>query len=281
MFFSELNPYVRYARYLNINSNSYYEKVVALDVRLFYVIDGYGKINVKNKEYEMSPNSLIIFNSGTEYQLLTPEHSVTYLAINFDYTQNANFHSTPVAPVLADEYKEESLIDHCAFDDTYELSDVMYIKHIPSLRKKLDRILNEHTQKMLYYENTSGHILAQCLTEALRFLQTGTYISHDEAGNLILSHIHEHFSENLTNDSIGSLFGYHPNYISSLVKRLTGMSIHKYVIHIRLMYAANYLENTSLSCEEIAQMCGFCDMAHFSKCFKNHYGIAPSKYKNI
>ena len=49
-----------------------------------------GKIKVKNSEYEMTPYSLLIINSGIPYRIMTPEISVDYIAINFDYTQKAN-----------------------------------------------------------------------------------------------------------------------------------------------------------------------------------------------
>ena len=136
-------------------------------------------------------------------------------------------------------------------------------------------------QKLLYYENSSGHILAQCLAESMKALKIGTDDIQKETADKILSYIHEKSNQNLTNHSIGTFFGYHPNYISSLVNRLTGMPIHQYIIHVRLMNAANYLENTILSCDEISQLCGFCDSAHFSRCFKKHFGISPSKYKNM
>jgi len=72
MLFSEINPYIRYARYLNLTKDSVFDTVVALDARLFYVLDGYGKIKVKNCEYEMEPGSLIIINSGIPYRIYTP-----------------------------------------------------------------------------------------------------------------------------------------------------------------------------------------------------------------
>ena len=90
MLFSQINPYIRYARILSLNKNSHYDNVIPVDARLFYTFSGYGKINVKNKEYEMSASSLIIINSGTPYKIITPENYVNYIAINFDYTQNAN-----------------------------------------------------------------------------------------------------------------------------------------------------------------------------------------------
>ena len=41
MLFSEINPYVRYARYLNLDKNSLFDEWVALDARLFYIINGF------------------------------------------------------------------------------------------------------------------------------------------------------------------------------------------------------------------------------------------------
>ena len=173
------------------------------------------------------------------------------------------------------------LLDFQTFDDAAELSEILYIKEIPFLRKKLTAIITEHTQKLLFYENNSSHILAQCLSEGMRLLKIGGDDTQKGIANHILAYIHENFSQNITNRSIGTFFGYHPNYISTLVNRLTGMPLHQYIIRVRLTNAVNFLENTSYSCDEIAQLCGFCDSAHFSRCFKNHFGVSPSKYKSI
>ena len=39
------------------------------------------------------------------------------------------------------------------------------------------------------------------------------------------------------------------------------------------------LNLTNLKAKEIAEQCGFADVSHFSKTFKNQYGISPMKYK--
>ena len=281
MFFSEVHPYVRYARLVKVDENTYFRDCVPLDARLFYTIDGFGKINVKNKEYEMPPFALIIINSGVPYKIIGSENPVTYIAVNFDYTREEARQSIPVPPVDADKFCKEMLINPCIFEDSEELSEVLYIKQIPSLRKKINAVLNEHMQKLLYYETASGHLLAQCLTESMRFLQIGSFRSEKETADRILSYIHENYQKNLTNETVGGFFGYHPNHISFLVKHLTGMPLHRYVIHLRLMNAVSFLENTSLSCEEIALACGFCDSAYFSRYFKKHFGVSPSKYRRF
>ncbi len=281
MFFSELNPCVRYARYMNLNEQSHFAESVALDARLFYTIDGYGKIKVENTEYEMFPHSLIIINSGIPYQILTPEKHVNYAAINFDFTQNANARDIPISPVSKDEFTRELLIDHQTFEDITQLSQVLYIKRIPTIRTELGTIIDEYTHRLVHYESKIGHMLALCIAECIRVFQTGVVSAENDVEGRIVSYIHENMQQNVTNKAIGELFNYHPNYVSSLIKRLTGMPIHQYMIHIRLLKAANLLGSTTLPCSEIATACGFYDSAFFSKSFKNHFGISPSKYRNV
>ena len=54
MLISEINPYIRYAKYLNLNKKSHTDELVARDARLFYTLGGYSKIKVNSTEYEMN-----------------------------------------------------------------------------------------------------------------------------------------------------------------------------------------------------------------------------------
>lgn len=277
---AEINPYIRYARYMALNENSCFKQVVPLDARLFYTVKGQGKIKVKATEYEMRPRSLLIINAGVPYCIETPDSSVEYMALNFDYTKNAIHHNLPVAPVPVQSFKRDMLLDVHTFTDSAILSEVLYIKEMEALQKKLSAILDEHIHKILYYENKTGHMLAQCIFESLRFLKMGDDGIRRSPVSHILSYIHANYPTNLTNAAIGERFGYHPNYISFVIKRITGMSLRQYLIHVRLMHAADLLETGSLSIAEIAEQCGFCDISYFSKCFKKRFGTNPSEYRS-
>lgn len=281
MLFSQINPYIRYARYLNLDNNAHFEDVIPLDARLFYSIRGYGKIKVESTVYEMMPHSLLIINSGIPYQILPPDISVNYISINFDFTWSASSVSMPVNPVLKADFKKEMLLDFNTFDDAKILSTVLYVENIDIIQKKLTSITQEYLQKLLYYEHKCSHLLAECLTDTLRFKKIGNHTLESEVSNRVLSYIQDNYKENITNQSIGKTFGYHPNHISYLIKHLTGMPIHQYIIHVRLINAINLLENSSLSISEIAYACGFCDAAYFSGYFKKYFGISPSKYRKV
>jgi AraC-like DNA-binding protein len=43
--------------------------------------------------------------------------------------------------------------------------------------------------------------------------------------------------------------------------------------------AADMLAEGELNISEIAYKVGFPEASYFNKCFKQHYGVAPSKYR--
>ncbi len=58
-----------------------------------------------------------------------------------------------------------------------------------------------------------------------------------------------------------------------------GMSPHRYLVELRLKFAVQLLENSTLSLKEIAEKCGFYDLTYFGKVFKAHMGMPPKKYR--
>lgn len=69
------------------------------------------------------------------------------------------------------------------------------------------------------------------------------------------------------------------NYLSRLFKAETGVSLNKFIMKYRMKSAKHYLDDGAQNLQQIASAVGFSDPFYFSKCFKNEYGIAPSKYQ--
>jgi AraC-like DNA-binding protein len=282
MLFSEISPYVRFARHLDLNEKAGFDEVIPLDARLFYTLEGEGRITVKNKEYTLPKSSLLIINSGTPYMIMPPESFVSYIVLNFDYTDAAaKAFSLPVFPIPREEFETDMLVDFRSFEDEPCLFDVLYVREIPELRKRLLTLVGEFSQKLLYYQSKCSHILAECISDALRLVKIGSAETGKDTINRIITYVHDHYSENITNADLAAIFGYHKNYVSALIKRLTGMPIHRYLLYVRLTNAARLLETTEVSCEEISVATGFYDAAYFSRAFKSHFGVSPSKYRSV
>ena len=281
MHFCEIAPFVRFARGLTLTAEAAYEEVIPLDARLFYTKGGYGKIRVGGAVYEMPRHALLLIGAGVAYQLLTPEVGVEYLAVNFDYTQGGAHRPLPIRPVPTARFLPEMLIAPASIEDCGALSGVLYIKGGEGYAERLAAILDEHAKKLAYYREKSGHMLAELLTDAVRHTKADGALHGRTTEARLLEYIREHHKEGLTNLTVGRAFGYHPNYVSALVKGLTGMPLRRYLLHLRVLDAAHLLETTAMSVGEVAAACGFCDAAYFSGYFKRYFGVAPSHYRQV
>ena len=63
------------------------------------------------------------------------------------------------------------------------------------------------------------------------------------------------------------------------VKEMTGMSPGKLFMKERMRMAAHLLDEGELNISEIGYRVGIPDASYFNKCFKQHFGVAPSKYR--
>ena len=62
------------------------------------------------------------------------------------------------------------------------------------------------------------------------------------------------------------------------LKSLTGKTINEFISSIRLKKAAELILAGELNLSEISMEVGYLDPNYFSKSFKKHFGVAPSKF---
>ena len=83
----------------------------------------------------------------------------------------------------------------------------------------------------------------------------------------------------MTLKSMAKHFKFHPNYLSSILKRKTGYTFIKLVHLQRINVAAEYLSLTDISIESISLAVGYEDPSCFYKIFRNHMGCSPREYR--
>ena len=65
------------------------------------------------------------------------------------------------------------------------------------------------------------------------------------------------------------------------VQQLTGKSLSSYIIQLRMERAMHLLKaRPDLRIGDVAEMCGFVDVAYFSRVFRQHYGMTPTEARN-
>ncbi|WP_138752305.1 response regulator [Paenibacillus sinopodophylli] len=95
----------------------------------------------------------------------------------------------------------------------------------------------------------------------------------------IKQYIDEHYSEEITLESMASLAFMNPYYFSSFFKKHTKQNFKQYVTEVRMRHAADMLALTDLMVYEVAEKAGYNNARHFSDMFKKRYGKLPIDYR--
>lgn len=94
-----------------------------------------------------------------------------------------------------------------------------------------------------------------------------------------VEYIHEHFTENITLETLSALTNYSSLHIRRKFVSEIGMSPSEFLLSVRLTKAKKLLAETSNNIIDIAAMCGFSSEAYFYTTFKSSFGITPGKYR--
>lgn len=95
----------------------------------------------------------------------------------------------------------------------------------------------------------------------------------------VKKYICENYEKDLSLDTLGSIVHLHPAYLSKVFKEVSDENLSGYITDVRMQKAAQLLENTELKVQDIMRQLGYQKCQHFSKLFKDKYGVTPKEYR--
>ena len=95
-----------------------------------------------------------------------------------------------------------------------------------------------------------------------------------------LNYINDNLSDNLTLADIAAYAGFSRNYFSTIFADLNGLSPWDYITIQRIEMSKNLLCSTSFSVTEIAERCGYRNLANFNRQFKRIVGCSPREFRS-
>lgn len=110
-------------------------------------------------------------------------------------------------------------------------------------------------------------------------VETKDAISRDDTIMEIIKYIENNFNQPLTTASISQKFNYSSEHLCRKFKTATSLTPMNYLKIYRMEMAQKIIENENCNIKEVSERCGFDDANYFTRCFKEHFGMAPSKYK--
>ena len=95
----------------------------------------------------------------------------------------------------------------------------------------------------------------------------------------ICDYISAHYSEDLSLESLADMVYIHPDYLSRMFKKETGMNLKRYIKNNHMNMACHLLENSQQKITAISAAVGYQNCAYFIRTFTGTFGISPEKYR--
>ncbi len=145
-------------------------------------------------------------------------------------------------------------------------------------RKLLEMMILEYADRK---EDTQAILkpltLALLMHVAREYRKTSAKAGRESLTDRMIRYIGEH-ADRATLAMTAAHFSYHPNYVSSLLRKKTGRTFSEILLEQRMDRALALLEGTSLSVEEVAAMVGYNDTSNFYRAFRGYYHASPREY---
>ncbi|MBE5783760.1 MAG: helix-turn-helix transcriptional regulator [Clostridiales bacterium] len=125
----------------------------------------------------------------------------------------------------------------------------------------------------------------QLVMEFLHLLAADAYhVKRDENSSpdrliSLCGHMQQHYSREITLDSLAEYVNLDKSYLIRLFKQELGVTPMTYLARVRMENARLLLAETDESIAEIARRCGFQTATYFHTCFKKMYGMTPMAYR--
>lgn len=95
-----------------------------------------------------------------------------------------------------------------------------------------------------------------------------------------ISYIENNFQNDISVESIAAICGLNRSYFGKIFKETMGKSPQEFLMNYRMIKAAELLKLTKLSIGDIGNAVGYENQLHFSRAFKNVYGVSPREWRN-
>lgn len=232
-----------------------------------YVISGTGTLTAENSRRESVTYNV---KSGQGFMLF-PHQICTYIAdseLPWEYTW-----------LEFDGLKVKKFIETAGLT-----------MNTPIYRPRHKDIAQQMTDEMLYIANHSQesplHLIGH-LYLFLDYLAKSNSSPIQTQGNRMrdfyikeaLSFIEQNFQNDISVEDIAAFCNLNRSYFGKIFRDTVGKSPQEFLISYRMSKAGELLKMTSLSIADIGNAVGYPNQLHFSRAFKNVYGVSPRAWR--
>lgn len=116
------------------------------------------------------------------------------------------------------------------------------------------------------------------LCEKREYLDVSTSLESDPLVEQVSQYVEQHIGEAIYVEQLADFVHMSKYYFLRKFKELTGVTVHNFVIHKKMIFACALLKEEK-SVHETARLCGFSEYSVFLRNFQNTIGVNPSSYR--
>lgn len=104
-------------------------------------------------------------------------------------------------------------------------------------------------------------------------------LSPEEIVTLVKDYVKKNYSGDLDLNTIAQNLGFSSSYLTKIFNRIENTTPSKYIRNYRMGVAKQLLADKDMTISQVASCVGYNDPFHFSKSFKQTFGISPTDYR--
>lgn len=245
--------YPQFAGHFVCNPDFYIEREKWPDILIIHTSSGNGKLFYREKEYILDENNFALINCMDK---------CTYFPVSEDDWAFSFLHFTGM--------QATEMYEHI-----YNLNDGCVFKNNQKIKNNMEDCISLCKKRTKTYEVQISKKLNNILHETLLTIQ------NDESDKIssVCDYIAENFNKPLSTETLAKISCFSRCYFSTVFKKVTGTTLHDYLLCYRLDRAKEFLIENKMSINQIAENTGFNDVGTFIRAFKKKENTTPLQYK--
>lgn len=288
MQFEDIEPEVRYAFKSGGNFvNEIVHHKLSMTYRFLTILCGGFRLTADGVDEECRRGDVIYMPPGTRYTTTFKPGKAEFLNIFFDYTKRG-VRRKQIEPIsdffIMTDYEKpdpDKRTQTMEFSDLPEFSRVQVIRGMPDAEIRCLEIYNIFDGAERFMKLRVDSRLVSLLADAAHYLTQRRESPTIKIVRQVIAYVDGHCSEPLTCKGIAAALGYHPNYLNRLTREYMGMSLHDYIVSVKIRVANRMLSETDMSITDIAYALAFSDSSRFSSVYCAATGMKPSERRRM
>lgn len=161
----------------------------------------------------------------------------------------------------------------------------------PVYKAELKDLREDMMNEMLYIVRNSAETPFNLIGHLYLFLdlltRSAAGMKIQQTGNLhnfyireAITYIEHNFQNDISVEDIAAVCRLNRSYFGKIFKDAVGKSPQEFLLNYRMVKAAELLKLTQLSIGDISNAVGYENQLHFSRAFKNVYGVSPRDWRS-